>query len=135
MGRRSRRRERSGAPEAAGGAGELAAPTGEYPDGEGNVLTLRGSLTAKSRREYAQTLAGASGAGARPAATREDAEQRAFELLFERLAVRWVIAGAPMERPGELLARLRMATPEERAFVRRALREHCAERFPDVQAP
>ncbi len=57
------------------------------------------------------------------------------ELLFERLAVRWVIAGAPIERQRELLARFRVASPEERAWVRAALREHCAEHFPDVQAP
>ncbi|HTW41078.1 MAG TPA: hypothetical protein VMD79_02045 [Solirubrobacteraceae bacterium] len=132
MGRRSRRREQLSAP---GGEEQLAAPSSDYEDGAGNVLTLRGSLTAKARREYAHTLAGASGAGARPAATREDSEQRALELLFERLAVRWVIAGAPIARQRELVARFRVASADERAWVRRALREHCAEHFPDVQAP
>lgn len=109
------------------------------------MLTLRGSLTPGARREYAETL---SGAGGRPAATQEDASQRALELLFERLAVRWTIAphggthpegrrqaGAPIERQRELLARLRAATPAERAWVREVLREHCAEHFPDVKAP
>lgn len=132
MGRRSRRREKL---TAAGGGEELAAPTSDYVDADGDVLTLRCSLTAKARTEYAQTFAGVSGATARPAATREDAEHRAFELLFERLAVRWVIAGAPIERQHELLARLRVASAEERAFVRRALREQCAEHFPELQAP
>ncbi len=114
---------------------KLTAPTSDYTDAHGNVLTLRGSLTPGARREYAQTLAGrASGAGG-AAATREDAAARAFELLFERLAVRWVIAGAPIERQRELLARLRVASAEERAWVRGALREHCAEWFPDVAAP
>jgi hypothetical protein len=111
---------------------KLAAPVSEYSDPDGNVLALRGSLTAGSRRAYAETL---SGAGASAASTREDAWQRAQELLFERLAVRWVIAGAPIERQRELLARLRVASPEERAWVRGALREHCAEHFPDVSAP
>ena len=60
------------------------------------MLTLRGSLTAGARREYAQALAGA---GARPSATQEDVWQRAFELLFERLAVRWVIAGVADRAP------------------------------------
>ena len=96
------------------------------------MLTLRGSLTPGSRREYAQALAGAPG---RPAGTREDAWQRAGELLFERLAVRWVIAGAPIERQRELLARFRVASAEERAWVRGVMREHCAEWFPDVRAP
>ena len=96
------------------------------------MLTLRGSLTPGARREYAQTLAGM---GSRPAATQEDAAQRAFELLFERLAVRWEIAGAPIERQRDLLARFRSADQQERAFIRLALREHCAENFPEIQAP
>jgi hypothetical protein len=124
VGRRARRQERE----------RLAAPDSDYSDPDGDVLTLRGSLTAGSRREYAQALAGA-GTGARAAATREDAWQRAAELLFERLAVRWVIAGAPIERQRDLLARFRAASPEQRAWVRGALREHCAEHFPDVHAP
>jgi hypothetical protein len=96
------------------------------------VLTLRGSLTPGARTEYARTLAGLAG---RASTTREDAWQRSVELLFERLAVRWVIAGEPIDRQRELLARLRMASAQERAWVRDALREHCAEHFPDVQAP
>jgi hypothetical protein len=111
---------------------QASAPTSDYSDPEGNLLTLRGSLTPGTRREYAQTLAGEHAAAA---ATREDTWQRAAELLFERLVVRWVIAGAPIERQRELLARFRAASPAERAWVRDVLREHCAEHFPDVQAP
>ncbi len=103
-----------------------AAPT-EYADGEGNTLLLRGALSAGSRRE----LAAARGAGI----SREDAEQRAFELLFERLAVSWTVAGVPTTGQRELLGRLRMATPAERQWVRETLRAHCAERFPDVVVP
>ena len=77
-------------------------------------------------------LAGDDG---RPAANREDAWQRAVELLFERLAVRWTIAGAPVERQRELLLRFRAASPQERAWIRTVLREHCAEHFPDIDAP
>jgi hypothetical protein len=128
--KRSRRREK------------LAAPRSDYTDPLGNVLTLRGSLTAAARHEYAQTLAGvAAQAGARrttdgrAAATQEDAWQRAVELLFERLAMRWVIAGAPIDRQRELLVRFRAASAAERAWVREALREHCAEHFPEVKAP
>lgn len=136
--RRERRRARGGQRQAGGDIGRggrtegVTAPSTDYDDEQGNVLTLRGSLTIGARQEYARTLSGAS---ARPGASREDTEQRAFELLFERLAVRWEIAGAPIERQRELLARLRAATPAQRAFVRRALREHCAENFPELQAP
>jgi hypothetical protein len=112
----------------------LRAPSSDYTDPGGNVLTLRGSLKPAARREYAQTLAGA-GSGARAAATQEDAWQRAVELLFERLAVRWTIAGAPIERQRDLLARFRVASPAERAWVRETIREHCAANFPDVDAP
>jgi hypothetical protein len=111
---------------------KLSAPTSDYTDAQGNVLTLRCSFTLGARREYAETLAGH---GARAASTQEDAWQRALEMLFERLAVRWTLAGASIERQKELLARLRVASAEERGWVREALREHCAEWFPDVQAP
>jgi hypothetical protein len=128
VGRRSRRR----AAEGTAGAEIGTAPTSDYTDGDGNVLRLRGSLTPRARREYAQTLAGTGG---RPSATQEDAWQRALELLFEQLVVSWEIAGAPIEGQRELLARLRAASATERAWVRDALREHCAEHFPDVQTP
>jgi hypothetical protein len=51
------------------------------------------------------------------------------------LAVRWEIAGVPIERQRELLQRFRVTNPQERAWIREVLREHCEERFPDVQAP
>jgi hypothetical protein len=107
---------------------KLTAPSSDYSDAHGNTLTLRGALTPATRRQYADTLAGNP-------LSREDAWQRALELLFERLAVRWEIAGAPIERQRELLARFRVASPEERGWVRDVLRKHCAEHFPDVQAP
>jgi hypothetical protein len=118
MGRRHRRRgERSA----------LTAPVAEYTDTDGNVLALRGSLPPKARLEYAAVLGGGL--------EREDAWQRATELLFERLAVSWTIAGLRIDRQKELLGRYRMATPTERAFVRQSLREHVAEHFPELEAP
>lgn len=106
----------------------LKAPNSDYTDADGNVLSLRGSLKPGARREVALALAGNQ-------ISREDAWQRAVELLFERLAVRWVIAGLPISRQAELLGRFRAASPSERAWVREVLREHCAEHFPDVSAP
>ena len=120
MGRRSRQRDK------------LAAPTSEYADAEGNVLTLRGALSPKTRRQYAEVLAGTAGA---PGAAREDAWHRATEFLFERLATRWEIAGLPIERQRELLGRFRIAGQDERAWVRDTLRVHLAEHFPEVTAP
>jgi hypothetical protein len=113
-------------------AEKLVAPTADYTDPQGNVLTLRGSLTAPTRAEYARVLAGED---ARASATHEDLWHRAVEFLFERLAVRWMIAGVPIEHQRELLGRFRVASADERAWVRQVLREHCAEHFPDVKAP
>jgi hypothetical protein len=127
VGKRSRRR----AAQDDGEPDKLKAPNSDYRDGEGNVLTLRGSLSASSRRQYARALSGEW----RIPATREDAWQRATELLVERLAVRWTIAGAPLEGQRELLARYRAASQQERLWVRVVLREHCAENFPELEAP
>ena len=103
------------------------APNVDYRDQDGNVLTLRGSLTPGSRRQYADTLAGGL--------DREDAWHRATEYLFERLAVSWTIAGLAITRQKELLGRYRMASADERRFVRDALRAHVREHFPELQAP
>ena len=117
MGRRSRRRAQS----------EPTAPaaTSDYPDSEGNVLTLRDELSAG-------TLSKLRDLDARPAATAEDRWQRRMEFLFERLAVRWEIAGLPLEGQKELLGRYRMAGAAERELVRDAMARHLAAHHPDV---
>lgn len=122
MGRRSRQR---------GKADKLTAPTSTYPAGDDGELELRGVLTPKTRTQYAAVLAGTD----RPAATIDDAWQRAVEFLFERLAVSWTSAGVTYSGQKDLLARLRAATPDERRVVRDVLREHCREWFPDIEAP
>jgi hypothetical protein len=119
MGKRGRQREK------------LSAPTSDYTDSGGNVLTLRGSLTPATRREYAALMAGGTG----PAQTREDMWHRGVEFLFERLAVGWTIAGIETTKQKELLQRFRVATGAERAWIRDVLREHLTEWFPDVEAP
>jgi hypothetical protein len=105
----------------------MTATSTVYSDAEGNELELRGSLPPRARAEYARTLAGGH--------DREDAWQRATELLFERLAVSWTVSGVRTDRQKELLGRYRMATADERRFVRDSLREHVAANFPDVDAP
>lgn len=123
MGKRSRQRERDAGP----AAGKPAAPVSDYVDGEGNVLRLRGAMTTATRREYAAVAAGGL--------HQEDAWQRAVEFLFERLAVSWTVAGVASERQRELLGRYRMASAEERRFVRESLRAHLAQWFPELRAP
>ena len=118
MGRRSRRR----------GAEQIAAPETPYEDAEGNVLVLRGAMTPATRAEYAKVRAGGL--------DREDAWQRGVEFLFERLAVRWAIAGTePIERQRDLLTRYRFAGGDERAWIRDVLRRHLEANFPGVDAP
>ena len=122
MGKRNRQRARED---------KLTAPTTEYTDADGNVLELRGALSPASRQEYAAVRSGSG----RAAATQEDAWHRSVELLFERLAVRWTVAGVDTTKQKELLARLRVASADERAWIRDVLREHVAEWFPGVEAP
>jgi hypothetical protein len=105
------------------------APESEYRDAEGNRLVLRGAMSPGTRRQYADALAGSP-------LSREDAWQRGVEFLFERLAVRWEIAGTePIAKQAELLARFRFANTDERRWIRGVLREHLAEHFPDLEAP
>ncbi len=122
MGRRGRQRGREE---------KLTAPTTDYTDPDGNVLTLRGTLTLATRHEYAAVVGGEG----RPAATSEDAWHRAVEFLFERLAVGWTVGGVETSKQKDLLARFRVASPAERAWIRDVLREHLAEWFPDLEAP
>jgi hypothetical protein len=118
VGKRSRRRDRA--------AGDAApAATTDYRDAEGGVLTLRDELTPGTLRQLEQL-------DAKPAASAEDRWQRRAELLFERLAVRWEIAGLPLDSQKELLGRYRMATADERRWVRETLTEHLRTRHPDV---
>jgi hypothetical protein len=119
MGRRSRQRGRD--------VPKLSAPVSEYTDAEGNVLALRGSMSPAARAEYARVLSGGL--------DRDDAWQRATELLFERLAVSWTIAGLAITKQKELLGRYRMASAAERTFVRDTLRAHAGEHFPELDAP
>ena len=101
------------------------AATVDYTDFEGNVLTLRESLSSGSIRKI--TKARAAGA-----ATADDDWRRRTELLFERLAVRWEIAGLPISEQKLLLARYRMADAETQRWVRRTLADHVARLIPEL---
>lgn len=109
-------------------AGRISAPTTDYRDADGNTLALRGSMSPLTRRKYAATLHDQR-------RSTDDSWQRAVEFLFERLAERWTIHDVPTEGQRELLERFRIASPDERRWIRDVLRAHLAEHFPDVEAP
>ncbi|MGI9081078.1 MAG: hypothetical protein ACR2FZ_02200 [Thermoleophilaceae bacterium] len=120
MGRRGRQRRRD-----AGGGERPSRSTSGYPGADGSVLRLRDELTVP-------TLQKLEALEARAGASAEDRWQRRMEYLFEHLVVGWEISGLPLEGQKELLARYRMASAEERRFVREAIAEHLRTRYPEV---
>jgi hypothetical protein len=110
------------------GPGRISAPTTDYRDADGNVLTLRGSMSPLTRHKYKSTLHDQS-------VSTDDSWHRAVEFLFERLVERWTIYDVPTEGQKELLMRYRIATPEEKRWIRDVLRQHLAANFPDIEAP
>jgi hypothetical protein len=101
------------------------AATVDYTDADGNVLTLRESLSSGSIRKIAK--AREKGAG-----TVDDDWKRRTEMLFERLAVRWEIAGLPIDDQKLLIGRYRMADSDTQAWVRRTLTEHISSHIPEL---
>jgi hypothetical protein len=99
--------------------------TTDYTDGEGNVLTLRNSLSPGTITKILEPAAGA-------ALNQEDLWRRRQELTFERLTVRWTIAGLPLEDQAMLLGRYRMATAEERRWVRETMAAHLERFIPEL---
>lgn len=89
------------------------------------MLVLRDELSAGTLRQLEQLEA-------KPAASADDRWQRRAELLFERLAVSWEIAGLPLSTQKELLGRYRMASSDERRWVRETIAQHLRTRHPDV---
>ena len=109
-------------------AGRISASTSDYRDADGSVLTLRGSMSPLTRRAYASILHDQR-------VSTDDSWHRAVEFLFERLVERWTIHDVPTAGQKELLMRYRIATPDERRWIREVLREHLAANFPDIEAP
>jgi hypothetical protein len=100
-------------------------PTADYEDEEGNVLTLRESLSGG-------TVAKLGEGPATAATSQDDAWRRRQELLFERLAVRWEIAGLPLDDQKMLLGRYRMADAATQEWVRRTIDEHIRRFIPEL---
>jgi len=101
-------------------------PTSEYRDADGNALTLRQVLSPGTIAKLAEPPESA-------AATSEDAWHRREEMLFERLAVRWEIAGLPIDGQAMLLGRYRMASPQERRWVRETIAAHLERYLPELR--
>jgi hypothetical protein len=101
------------------------AATVDYTDPEGNVLTLRETLSAGTIAKLGEPPAG-------QAASLEDAWRRRSEALFERLAVSWEIAGLPLTDQKMLLGRYRMADAETQRWVRRTIAQHLDHHIPEL---
>jgi hypothetical protein len=101
------------------------APVVEYADPEGNTLSLRQALSAATIAKIGEPPTG-------DAASLEDAWRRRSEALFERLAVRWEIAGLPLTDQKMLLGRYRMADAETQRWVRQTLSEHVERHIPEL---
>lgn len=99
--------------------------THDYSDPEGNVLTLRESLSPS-------TISLIERQPERDATTVEDAWRRRWEMTFERLVVRWEIAGLPLEDQEMLLGRYRMADAETQRWVRETIDGHIERHIPEL---
>jgi hypothetical protein len=103
------------------------AATSDYADPEGNVLTLRQSLSAATIAKIGEPPAGM-------ASSQDDAWKRRAEMLFERLTVRWEIAGLPLTGQAMLLARYRIADPGTQRWVRETIAGHVERFLPELSA-
>ncbi|HSF02441.1 MAG TPA: hypothetical protein VLA62_05500 [Solirubrobacterales bacterium] len=102
-------------------------PTSDYTDAEGNVLSLRQSLSAGTIAKIGEAPAGA-------AASLDDAWRRRTEMLFERLVVRWEIAGLPLTEQAMLLGRYRIADADTQRWVRETIAVHLERHIPELSA-
>src|SRR5215204_1473230 len=99
--------------------------TVDYTDPEGNVLTLRQSLSDKTIRKINKPHR-------KDAASAEDVWARRNEMLFEHLAVSWEISGLPLDDQKMLIARYRMADSAEQRWVRETLDRHVERYIPEL---
>jgi hypothetical protein len=100
-------------------------PAESYRDHEGNVLILRSELSSKTIEKIGEGLA--------PGASADDVWRRREEMLFERLAVSWEIAGLePLTDQAMLLGRYRMADSETQRWVRETVTAHIERHIPGL---
>jgi hypothetical protein len=99
--------------------------TVDYTDPEGNVLTLRQSLSSRTIKKIGEPPR-------RDAASAEDVWARRQEMLFERLVVRWEISGLPLDDQKMLIGRYRMADSGEKRWVRETITTHLERHIPEL---
>ena len=99
--------------------------TVDYTDPEGNVLTLRQSLSSRTIRKLNKPHR-------KDAASTEDVWTRRSEMLFEYLVVSWQVAGLPLDDQKMLLGRYRMADSDEKRWVRETMDRHVERYIPEV---
>ena len=102
-----------------------ATSTSDYTDAEGNVLTLRDSISAGTVAKLQEPVGVA-------ASSADDLWRRRTEMLFERFAVRWTIAGLPLKGQKELLGRYRLADAETQQWIRATIAEHVRRHHPEL---
>lgn len=104
---------------------DAAPATTDYRDEEGNVLTLRDSLSPGTVAKLQEQVGS-------PAASADDIWRRRTEMLFERFAVRWTIAELPLSRQQELLGRYRLADEQTQRWVRETITDHVRRHHPEL---
>jgi hypothetical protein len=101
--------------------------TTDYSNPDGDVLTLRDSLSAGTMARLQDQVGSA-------AASADDVWRRRTEMLFECLAVRWTIAELPLTRQKDLLGRYRLADEDTQRWVRETIEEHRRRKLPELDA-
>jgi hypothetical protein len=99
--------------------------TVDYADPEGNVLTLRESLSEKTIRKINKPHR-------KDAASAEDVWARRQEMLFEHLVTSWEVAGLPLDDQKMLIGRYRMANADEQRWVRETISAHVQSHIPEL---
>jgi hypothetical protein len=102
-----------------------AAETVDYTDPEGNVLSLRRSLSSRTIRKLNKPHR-------KDAASAEDVWARRNEMLFEYLVVNWEVSGLPLDDQKMLLGRFRMASADEKRWVRETIDTHIERYIPEL---
>ena len=99
--------------------------TVDYTDPEGNVLSLRQSLSPRTIRKINKPHR-------KDASSAEDVWARRNEMLFEYLVTRWEISGLPLDDQKMLIGRYRMADSAEQQWVRETISSHIESHIPEL---